>query len=100
MPKRRRMNRRLDAPHVRFYDWLLTSPAYLSLSCPARAVLIELTRLYKGNNNGQLGLSVRRASERCNVARRNGPACLYRAPGTRLHRACDERRLQPQVASR
>jgi DNA-binding transcriptional regulator YhcF (GntR family) len=44
-------------------------PAYLSLSCPARAVLIELTRLYKGNNNGQLGLSVRRASERCNVAR-------------------------------
>jgi DNA-binding transcriptional regulator YhcF (GntR family) len=50
-------------------DWLLTSPAYLSLSCAARALLIEITRLYKGRNNGQLGLSVRRASERCNVAR-------------------------------
>lgn len=69
MPKRPKMNKRLDAPHVRFYDWLLTSPAYLSLGCPARAVLIELTRLYKGNNNGQLALSVRRASQRCNVAR-------------------------------
>src|SRR3978361_1779485 len=63
------MNKRIDAPHVRFYDWLLTSPAYLSLGCPARAVLIELTRVYKGNNNGRLGLSVRRASERCKVAR-------------------------------
>ena len=44
MPKRPRMNRRIDAPHIRFYDWLLTSPAYLSLSCPARAVLIESLR--------------------------------------------------------
>ena len=69
MPKRTRLNKRIDAPHVRFYDWLPTSPAYLSLSCPARAVLTEVTRIYKGNNNGQLGLSVRRAAERCNVAR-------------------------------
>src|SRR5436190_17953286 len=69
MRKRPNRNKRIDAPHVRFYDWLLTSPAYLSLSCPARAVLIEITRLYKGGNNGQLGLSVRRASERCHIAR-------------------------------
>ena len=85
MPKRPRMNKRIDAPHVRLYGWLLNSPAYLSLSCPARAVLIELTRLYNGNNNGQLGL-VRspgfRAMQRC---ARNGPACLCRTPGTRLH---------------
>jgi hypothetical protein len=38
MPKRPRMNKRIDAPHVRLYDWLLTSPAYLSLNCPARAM--------------------------------------------------------------
>lgn len=69
MQIRPRRNKRIDAPHVRLYDWLLTSPAYLSLSCPARALLIEVTRLYKGGNNGQLGLSVRRASERCNIAR-------------------------------
>jgi hypothetical protein len=69
MPKRPRTNKRIDAPHVRLYSWLLNSPAYLSLSCPARALLVEVTRLYNGRNNGQIGLSVRRASERCNVAR-------------------------------
>jgi hypothetical protein len=52
----------IDAPHVRLYGWLLNSPAYLSLSCPARALLVEVTRLYNGRNNG-------RASERCNIAR-------------------------------
>ena len=41
MPKRPRMNKRIDAPHVRLYSWLLNSPAYLSLSCPARALLVE-----------------------------------------------------------
>jgi DNA-binding transcriptional regulator YhcF (GntR family) len=69
MPKRPNRNKRIDAPHVRLYGWLLNSPAYLSLSCPARALLVEVTRLYNGRNNGQIGLSVRRASERCNIAR-------------------------------
>ena len=48
MPKRPNRNKRGDAPHVRFYGWLLNSPAYLSLSCPARALLVEVTRLYNG----------------------------------------------------
>lgn len=69
MAKRRRLNKRLDAPHVRLYRWLLDSPAYLSLSCPARAVLVEIARAYDGMNNGRIGLSVRRAAERCNIAR-------------------------------
>jgi hypothetical protein len=67
--KHRRLNKRLDAPHVRFYRWMLDSPAYLSLSCPARAVLIEIARAYDGYNNGRIGLSVRLASERCRIAR-------------------------------
>jgi hypothetical protein len=69
MPKRPRRNKRLDAPHVRLYRWMLDSPAYLSLTCPARAVLIEIARGHDGTNNGRLGLSIRRASERCNIAR-------------------------------
>ena len=69
MPKRRRKNKRLDAPHVRLYRWMLDSHAYLSLTCPARAVLIEIARGHDGMNNGRLGLSIRRASERCNIAR-------------------------------
>lgn len=68
MPKRPNRNKRADAPHVQLYSWLLNSPAYLSLGCPARAVLVEITRLYNGRNNGQIGLSVRRASERCKIA--------------------------------
>src|SRR5918993_571309 len=64
-----RRNKRLDAPHVRLYRWMLDCPAYLSLSCQARAVLLEIARSHDGTNNGRLGLSVRRASERCNIAR-------------------------------
>ena len=67
--KRPLRNKRIDAPHVRLYGWLLKSPAYLSLGCPARALLVEITSLYNGRNNGQIGLSVRRASEQCNIAR-------------------------------
>ena len=40
-----------------------------SLTCPARAILIEIARGHDGTNNGRLGLSIRRASERCNIAR-------------------------------
>jgi len=69
MSKRPKRNKRIDAPHVRFYRWMLDSPAYLSLSCQARAVLIEITRAYDGTNNGRIGLSVRRAAERCNIAK-------------------------------
>src|SRR5258706_1894936 len=69
MVKRRRLNKRLDAPHVRLYRWMLNSPAYLSLGCPARAVLIEITRVYDGMNNGRLGMSVRTLAERCRIAR-------------------------------
>ena len=69
MSKRPKRNKRIDAPHVRFYRWMLDSPAYLSLSCQARAVLIEITRAYDGSNNGRIGLSVRRVAERCNIAK-------------------------------
>jgi hypothetical protein len=69
MVKHRRLNKRLDASHVRLYRWILDSPAYLSLSCQARAVLLEIARGHDGTNNGRLGLSIRRASERCNIAR-------------------------------
>ena len=69
MPKRPKRNRRIDAPHVRLYRWMLDSPTYLSLSCQARAVLLEIARGHDGTNNGRLGLSVRRAAERCNIAK-------------------------------
>ena len=76
MPKRPRRNKRIDAPYVRLYRWMLDSPAYL-LSCQARAVLIEIASSHDGTNNGRLGLSVRRASERCNITR-YGATCFGR----------------------
>jgi hypothetical protein len=69
MAKRGRRNKNLDLSHVRLYDWLLKSPAYLSLGCQARAVLIEIARVYDGRNNGRLGMSVRMLAERCRIAR-------------------------------
>ncbi len=73
MPKRPRRNKRLGAPTF-LYRWMLDSPA--SLTCPARAVLIEIARGHDGTNNGRLGLSIRRASERCNIARGTAGALL------------------------
>jgi hypothetical protein len=93
-------SKRLDAPHVRMYRWMLDSPAYLSLTCPARAVLIEIARGHDGMNNGRLGLSIRRASERCNIARGDCAARICRTTGARLHRLHDERSVQPKGTAR
>lgn len=54
--------RSTGAKHVRLYRWLLDSPAYRSLSLPARALLIELYSFYNGENNGRVFLSVRDAA--------------------------------------
>lgn len=52
---------------------LLQSPAFRALSCPARALLLELVMLHNGQNNGALYLSVR------NAAARLGFSCLEAA---------------------
>jgi hypothetical protein len=47
---------------------MLDCPAYVALSLPARAGLIEVKRLYNGSNNGKIVLSVRDLAKRlgCN----------------------------------
>ncbi len=55
------------AKHVRFYRWLLDSPAYRSLSPTARCLLVELYSFYSGSNNGWVFLSVRDAAQRLGV---------------------------------
>jgi len=56
-----------DARHVRHYEVTLASPAYRALSCYGRALLTELKRLYNGDNNGRLYLSLRAAAEAINA---------------------------------
>ena len=57
-----------SAHHVRLYRRHLESPAWRSLSPPARCLYIVLKMLYVGNNNGRLFMSVRRAAELVNVS--------------------------------
>jgi hypothetical protein len=73
----KRRNRKTDATgrtigtggHVRLYHWCLASAAWRSLSCEARALLVELYGLYNGSNNGMLFLSVREAARRLNIGK-------------------------------
>jgi len=46
---------------------MLDCAAWRHLTPAARAVYLEVARLYNGGNNGFLALSVRNAAERCNI---------------------------------
>lgn len=54
--------------HVRLYEWMLRSDAYRSLSSHGRSLLVEFGRLFDGQNNGGLFLSVDQAAKRMSVA--------------------------------
>ena len=54
-------------PFVKLTWFLIESPAWRSLTPAARAIYIELAKLYNGRNNGWLALSVRDAAERCRI---------------------------------
>lgn len=54
--------------HVRLHEWLLKSPAYRSLDCYARALLVELYRFYRPGKNGHIFLSTRAAAEALNAS--------------------------------
>lgn len=58
-----RIKHRKNRPHVRLYDFELNSEAYRSLSCEARALLVEFRALYKGGENAVF-LSVREIRRR------------------------------------
>ncbi len=69
--KRNRPNATGRNPTSRFVGLrhsLLSSNAYRSLSCTARALLVELVMLHNGENNGSLYLSVRDAAARLGLA--------------------------------
>lgn len=62
--------------HVRLHHWLLSTPAYQSLSPPARAVLVELMRRYNGFNNGRIALSVRDSGMACRISKNTAARAL------------------------
>lgn len=54
-------------PFVKLPWYLVDSPAWRSLTPAARAVYVELARVYNGRNNGTLALSVRDAAAGCRI---------------------------------
>lgn len=61
---------RSKAPkHVRLHAWVMDTPAYRHLSCPARCLLVELMRSFDGGNNGDVFMSVRDAAAAINVSK-------------------------------
>jgi DNA-binding MarR family transcriptional regulator len=69
MRETRRRKRSKGEPHVRLHIWLLKQASWLSLSAPARVVLIQLMSRYNGSNNGRIGYSVRTAAKECRLSK-------------------------------
>jgi hypothetical protein len=46
---------------------MMDSPAWRGLSCPARAVLLQVWRRYNGRNNGRLAASARDLAAECRL---------------------------------
>jgi hypothetical protein len=76
MSKSKASRRARGAKHVRLYLYMLKTPAWLSLSCQAKCLLIELMALYNGMNNGELYLSVRCASRLLHTGMRQARAAF------------------------
>jgi hypothetical protein len=63
-------------PFVSVPLYMLESPAWRALSAVGRAAWLEVARLYKGHNNGQLGLSARDLGERLNCSKATAARAL------------------------
>lgn len=54
---------------VSLRHWLLDSPAWLSLSCNARALYVQIAKRYNGANNGCISYSVREAYKELKISK-------------------------------
>lgn len=67
--------KKLQDQHARIYRWERECDAYGSLSCTARALLVEFRLLYNGRNN-RIPMSVREAAKRLGVSTRPASSAL------------------------
>lgn len=51
-----------EAPYMRVFFWMFDSVAFQSLTPKARSLILSLSRLYYGGNNGKIFLSYRDAA--------------------------------------
>lgn len=71
MAKSNQTGRRKISPFVMLRHDMLRSPAFRSLTPPARCVYIEILNRYNGMNNADIPLSCREAGEFCNISKGN-----------------------------
>ena len=55
--------------YVRLTHRMMQTKAWQSLDGNARAIYVELAMLYRGNNNGSIGLSARQAAQAIQVSK-------------------------------
>ena len=66
--REKRGRRSHGPPFVQVYLYILESPAWLTLSCNARAAYLQLASRYNGINNGYLALGARILAEEMNCS--------------------------------
>ena len=55
--------------HARLHQWVADTCAWKSLDATARALYMQLSLFYFGNNNGRIAYSVRQAAEELHVSK-------------------------------
>ena len=63
-------------PFIQIYRHVPECAAYTSLSGNASKLLIQFTFLFKGTNNGEIYLSVRKAGEFCGFSKGTAQRCI------------------------
>ena len=64
--------------YVRLTHRMTDTQAWLSLEGNARAIYLLIAKVYHGNNNGHIGLSVRQAAEAIHVSKDTAARALSR----------------------
>jgi hypothetical protein len=67
--------------YVRLTHRMMQTQAWQGLDCSARAIYLELAMLYRGNNNGRIGLSVRQAAQAIQASRATAARGLVHLQG-------------------
>jgi hypothetical protein len=73
MGKMNKKGRSKFEAHIRLHRGVTNTEAWKSLSCTARALLIEIWCLHNGSNNGRIGFSVRMAKASLHIGSSKAP---------------------------
>jgi hypothetical protein len=73
---RRRKKGRSAQPFIQIFNYMLATPAWLSLPAMARAAYIQIAARYNGSNNGKISLSSRELADELGCARATAARAL------------------------